>query len=125
MSQLNWNTFVNYPSLRFQVISNIEKLVTNAYLDTNQNNIPSIGIGFNLREPLVFDAVMNAMGISNRDPAYQQIKGLVQQNWSSAISLDAALNQVMAQRAQASNGAITLTTFTITQDCRDEAHRNG
>src|SRR5579872_2581111 len=109
---LNWNTTVDYPTLRFQVISNVEGVKPNAYLDSK--GIPTIGIGFNLRIPSVFAAVMNALGISQADPAYGTIQSLVQQSWSSAVTLDAALNGVLAARARSSNGAITPMTFTLT-----------
>ena len=110
---LNWNTTVNYSALLFQVIANVEGVKPRAYLDTK--GIPTIGIGFNLRIPSVFDAVMASLSINKGDPAYGMIQSLVRQPWSGAASLDAALDAVMATRAQSSNGAISLTTFTLTQ----------
>ena len=64
---LRWHTNVNYNDLRYNLILNEETINrtpnTNPYLDSV--GIPTIGIGFNLRDRADLSAVLSAMQITD------------------------------------------------------------
>jgi hypothetical protein len=98
-----------YEDGRFSLISEAEGLRTAAYLDTS--GIPSIGIGFNLRDATLQPLVFRAFGIDPSNPlldATQQAREqfywdellyVIHQNWLSNDALRTALDNVMANRA--------------------------
>lgn len=100
-----------YDALRYQVLLNVEETGDPkevAYLDSK--NIPTIGIGFNLRSENVRNAVLTKFGININAAQgtperqyFDQIKSILNTSYASAADLNAALNAVMNTRFNDAN----------------------
>lgn len=97
-----------YSQQRFDEISSHEGILPSPYRDTN--GIPSIGIGFNLRDNNVRGEVFRAIGINTALLADQaqiaseqgyinQLTAAAQQSYVSDAALQLALNNIMVQRS--------------------------
>jgi len=82
-----------YQYFRFYLVLAAEKAKTQPYLDTQ--NIPTIGIGFNLKDPQILGLVMNQFGVTDITAQGKILKKL-QTNYASNSALQQALNGVMA-----------------------------
>jgi GH24 family phage-related lysozyme (muramidase) len=95
----------NYDDLLFQVIKNTEGTETRPYIDAK--GIPTIGIGFNLREASIREEVLEKFGFdltassgSAEKQYIQQIENAVNGSYSSNLALQQALNGIMNARYQ-------------------------
>ncbi len=100
-----------YREQRFSHIERVEATIPRPYLDSR--GIPTMGIGFNLRDPFVRDGVLNVFGLNPRsaaligDPAAQareryyvnSITEAVLTCWKSTDALRSALDETMRRRA--------------------------
>ena len=62
-TQFTWNILSEneYKNQRWEFIRMHEGVEMNAYIDTNEENIPTIGVGFNLNVSSIFDTVINTI----------------------------------------------------------------
>jgi Ca2+-binding RTX toxin-like protein len=60
----SYETGDHYNDWAFEVIAQLEGAETLPYLDTSNENFPTIGIGFNLAADGVLEAVLDAMGLT-------------------------------------------------------------
>jgi hypothetical protein len=106
MSNFNWTPLSQsaYDAQLFQIIVNAEesgKPNPLVYLDSK--GIPTIGIGFNLRDDTIRNKVADSiLGTSNpsQDFIYRNmIRDEVAKTWASPTALQNSLNAIMAQRA--------------------------
>jgi GH24 family phage-related lysozyme (muramidase) len=123
---LSWHTNVNYQDVRFNVIAGGEGIFPDVYADGR--GLATIGIGFNLHEPGILNAVLGEMGIgavaSTAEQGYvAAIRQAVARVYapSDTAAVRNALNPIMAQRAQTSGGP---ATFTMTQPQMLQAFNN-
>ena len=96
----------DYKALRYQVLLNVEETCDpkeDAYLDSK--GIPTIGIGFNLRERLVRKVVLKELGfITDEDASLQEkqyikeIEGIINAKHANDAILRTKLNEVMGRR---------------------------
>jgi Ca2+-binding RTX toxin-like protein len=102
-----------YKRIRDQLLGDVEGRRSLPYLDTPQTKIPTIGIGFNLQDSNVRDAVLTQLGFNlndSTDQAYRaQIANAVAPaaaaSYKSNADLQAALNNIMKARHDAAQNA--------------------
>ncbi|HYC44897.1 MAG TPA: hypothetical protein VED01_05370 [Burkholderiales bacterium] len=126
---ISFRTNINYADLRYQLLLNVEEggaPKTIAYLDSRQ--IPTMGVGFNLRVPANLDAVLAELGFRPRTQASEaervyidQISAAIHLTYTSAqldalrTNLDAVMNNwaadanVTTVNGKAKRGAFELT----------------
>jgi GH24 family phage-related lysozyme (muramidase) len=108
----------NYVSFRYWLMVQTEGVTSVAYLDTA--NIPSIGIGFNLTNSTVFNAVMDDFGVGASETGVRaQLQSALGQSYASDAALQSALDAIMAQRAQSMPGAQDNFRFQTTADIQE------
>lgn len=90
----------NYESLRFNILLNVEEggeVKLTPYLDSK--NIPTIGLGMNLRDSGVLDEIMDVFGIGDGEDYRRDMKGVISSPHNSVSSLQSQLNAIMLERA--------------------------
>ncbi len=108
MTVFSWHTLAasNYKEDRLSFIGAAEGFELQAYLDTA--SIPTIGIGFNLRDPNILKSTLLAIfypeggrtDFVGEDANFaDEMDNLVFQSYSSAGALNNALNFVMGDRS--------------------------
>ena len=76
---LDANNQTAYTRLRFDIILKAESSVATPYLDTK--GIPTIGIGFNLRDDNILKLVLNAFGIDTTSPSSTALATFKRMRW--------------------------------------------